>query len=162
MNFRWVTAIFVCVGAGVLGWWMNQPPAPPPPKPAPASRPERPLSAEAQAAGEVDALLIKSIRLLEAHDMVGIIKTIMLPEEQQALLLQTGSASPEDAVAALRQHMPEIDQEMEALLLTMRAVRGQTPQVSDGGLRASYRVDPPIGGNKELTFVKVDGTWYLR
>lgn len=160
MIFRVVIGLLVCAGAGVLGWQMNQPavvvtpplvakaPAPPPPKLATPP--------------ELQAALAQAVQLLRAHDVVGMIQFLMPPEDVQKLLQQLNVATPEEAVALMRQRMPTLDKQADETLQVLLAIQGHTPEMSLDGTQAIFKLESPIGNNQALTFVKIDGHWYLR
>lgn len=129
------------------------------PNPA-ASATETPLT-DPQPQSDLDACLTQSIKLLEARDLVGLVKTLMPPSDMQQMMQATGAASAEDLAAALRGRMPNLDKEMEDIIQAMHQVQGQVPELNTAGTRAVYNVDPPAGSNSKLTFVKVDGNWYM-
>ncbi len=62
----------------------------------------------------------------------------------------------------MRQRRPDLDRQADDTLRALQSVRGHAPEMSLDGTHATYTVDPPIGDNKSLTFVKIDGNWYLR
>jgi hypothetical protein len=204
MKTRLIVITVICIIAGLLGWFLNPPPADTP-KPAetksPAKseapkvavgaapvapvkptqiaapvappaivKPDAPASTKPAAVSTADpmpqsdlkGLFDQTIRLLEAHDIVAVIKTIMPPDETKSMMEQLHVSTPEELAAALRQQMPDLDKRADDMLQAMQAVQGMTPELSTDGNRATYKVDPPIGDNDELTFVKIDGNWYLR
>lgn len=129
--------------------------APTPAKPAVTS------TAEPTPQSDLNALFTQTIPLLEAHDVVAVIKTLMPPDETKAMMEELHVSTVEDVAAALRLRMPDMDKRVDDMLQAMRAVQGTTPELNTDGTQATYKVDPPIGDNNDLRFVKIDGNWYL-
>jgi len=130
--------------------------------PEPAATPAPADLRDPQPQSDLNSVFTQSIRLIQAGDMVGIIKTLMPPDEMKSMMQSTGASSPEDVVSLLRQRMPGIDAKMESLLQAMQQVQGQSPDISADGNSATYKIEPPVDNQNDLTFTKVDGNWYLK
>lgn len=162
MKVRIFVGVVVCASAGLLGWWMHLPPAVAA-QSMPAKAQAGPVpTAEQLVPADLNAAFSRALHLLETHDLVAIIKTVMPPEDWLNLQQQLQVATPEEAVALMHQRMPDLDQHAEETHQALLSVQGHAPEISLDGTHASYKVNPPIGQNKEITFVKINGEWYMR
>ena len=128
------------------------------------------IPADPQPQADLNAMLSQSIGLLQRHDMVGLFKTLTPPDQLEAMMRQMKVSTPDDLVQAIRANTQDLDKRANDLLESMEQIQGQTPVMSSDGNQATYQINvpagyqvaSPVGGTGSLTFVKVDGNWYLR
>jgi hypothetical protein len=102
---------------------------------------------------EPETALKEAVRLLESKSHAEFIQKFTLPIQLDRAKQRFGTL--ENAVAELgRQGAFEI-----ALKAFQAAMKVQ-PTLYDGGTRANYAFDAPIGGERRLQLQKIDGLWY--
>jgi hypothetical protein len=97
----------------------------------------------------------EAIRLLEARDYVGFVKTCIRPSELTEMTTKYGTVE-EAAKAFANTDRPA------KLLDILKAASALTPAINADGTRADYRFDKPVAGANRLSLAKIDGYWYLR
>ena len=117
-----------------------------------------------QPQADLNDCLEQSLLLLQAKDVPGLVRTLMPPQALQRMIQNGRVASMDDAVV-MYSSIPDIQQQILQLQGAMETAKGETPELSEDGTQATYKVDsvpsgPAAGGT--LGFVKVDGYWYLR
>jgi hypothetical protein len=149
--------------------------APAIPKAAPATpSPAAAAAEETFVAGpqaDLKTCISTTIHFLQTQDVASLVKTIMPPDAIQQMI-QSGQASSIDDIAAHYAAMPDVPEKMNQLLEALQSVQGQDPEMSADGNTATYTIDnkisgpgkppPPAGTPGDITFVKVNGFWYLR
>lgn len=111
------------------------------------------------------------IHYLDTQDVLGLVKTIM-PPDAISRMIQSGQASSIEDVAEHYRQMPDVSEKMSQLLFALQNVQGQEPEMNADGTQATYKIDQsisgpgkppaPAGTPGQVTFVKIDGFWYLR
>ncbi len=112
-----------------------------------------------------------TIHFLQTQDVLGLVKTIMPPDAINQMI-QSGQAGSIEDVAAHYQAMPDVPDKMNQLLQALQDVQDQEPELSTDGNTATYKIDNRITGPGkapaapgtpgDITFVKINGFWYLR
>ncbi len=135
---------------------------------APAAAPAATGELEPQPQQDLDACIAQTLKILEAKDIPGLIKTLMPPDEIQKMIASGQAASVEDIAAQFSQ-MPDLDERLAQLQQTLESVKDQTPEFNADGTQATYTpgassgvYNSPGGSSGTITFIKVDGNWYLR
>jgi len=139
-------------------------------KPAVAAAPAgtAPASAAAinndpQPQADLNACIQQSINLLQAHDIVGLIKTLMPPDALKREMDQGHATSAEDYAAQMLAKQPNVEQRISEMVQAMQSVQGQMPEMSEDGNKATYPTTTPNAkGSRDLVFVKQNGFWYLQ
>jgi hypothetical protein len=126
-----------------------------PAEPAPAAN-------EPQRQSDLKSCIAQTITLLQARDLVGLVKTIMPPTEMQRMIDAGQATDPESIAAQVRADIPTIDQDMTDLLQALQSVQGQEPEMNADGTRAVYHLSAPIGRLNDVTFEQQDGKWYFQ
>jgi hypothetical protein len=135
--------------------------------PVPAAVPSDTGGGEPQPQQDLDACIAQTLKILDAKDIPGLIKTLMPPDEIQKMIASGQAASVEDIAAHFGQ-MPNLDEKITQLQQTLESVKGQAPEFNADGTQATYQIiDPsvttgPGGAPGNIVFIKVDGSWYLR
>jgi hypothetical protein len=139
------------------------------PDSAPAAVPppvaESPPNPNADPQADLKTALPDIVRLLREGDRVGAYKTYCPPDElnprdiqqMQELLMQSLAAAAQDP--GLQQLMQKNQDEFS---LAFEALEDQTPTYNDAGDEATYKFANPSEGEEPLTFVKIDGKWYIK
>jgi hypothetical protein len=117
---------------------------------------------------DLNGCLDQTIKLLEAQDVLSLVKTLMPPDVLQRMIASGRVASMED-VAALYSARPDVNQVMGQLQQVLVSVKSQTPELNSDGTQASYKMDASVSDykgpgedNGNIVFVKVQGNWYLK
>ncbi len=121
-----------------------------------------PVANELQPQADLKSCVAQTITLLKARDLVGLVKTIMPPNEYQGMIDAGQGADPETVTAQIRAAIPTIEQDMTDLLQALQSVQGQDPEVNEDGTQAVYHLSAPIGQFKDITFVQQNGNWYFQ
>jgi len=134
---------------------------------AEAAQPIAPNAPEPEPQADLNDCVARTLKLLEAKDVSGLVKTLMPPDEIQKMIASGRAASVEDIVAQFSQ-IPNLDERFQQLRRTLEAVKDVKPEMNAGSTKATYEVDPSIDGynspgNRKnvLTFTKVGGYWYM-
>ena len=119
--------------------------------------------ANPQPQADLNDCIDQSLKLLEAKDFVGLVKTLM-PQVLQILIDSGRASSMEDAAQKYSQG-PNFEAAMGGLQRALESVKGQTPELNADGTQATFKMDypsvvPPIrGATPILRFVKRGGYW---
>jgi hypothetical protein len=134
---------------------------------AEAAQPIAPVAPEPEPQADLNECVARTLKLLEAKDVGGLVKTLMPPDEIQKMIASGQAASVEDIVAQFSQ-MPNLDDRIQQLRRTLEAVKDLKPEMNSSSTKATYEVDPSIDGYNSpgdrknvLTFTKVGGYWYM-
>jgi len=117
-----------------------------------------------QPQADLNDCLEQSLQLLEAKDVLGLVKTLMPPQVLQQMIQAGQVASMEDA-AVMYSSRADLQQRMSQLQTVMESAKGQTPEMNADGTEATFKGDPTANGPSrggDLVLVKVDGFWYLK
>ncbi len=106
---------------------------------------------------DLKTAIATGIHFLDANDTLSFFKTLMPPE---AIAGEGKGSTVEEFVAQISQD-PRTEKKISSMQDAMKAIADQTPQLNGDGTRATYPLDPPVGGHKAVIFNKVDGFWYL-
>jgi len=121
-----------------------------------------PVANEPQPQADLKSCVAQTIALLQARDLVGLVKTIMPPTEYQQMI-DAGQASDPDTIAAqVRAKRPTIEQDMTDLLHALQSVQGQDPEMNKDDTQAVYHLATPIGVFNDITFIQQNGKWYFQ
>ena len=102
-----------------------------------------------------------AIHFLEAQDSVGVLKTLMPPNNLAKELQGKGATSLAD-YARVAARDPEIIDLMAQMREVLPLVEGQTPaEISADGNRVDFPMSTPLYGTRNVEFINVDGLWYL-
>jgi hypothetical protein len=157
-------------------------PTPPTPTPAPAvAKPAMaPVSAPAPApapaadtgtasTGNPQADLSTAIpdvaRLMRAGDFAMLTKTYMPPDKYASM---TPQQQQQMAMMAAMAQSPEAKPMFDALADSFASLKDQTPTYNDAKDEATYMLAPPAGmappntPPQPVTFVKINGQWYMK
>jgi hypothetical protein len=117
---------------------------------------------EPQPQADLKSCVAQTITLLQARDLVGLVKTIMPPTAYQQMI-DAGQATDTDSVAAqVRAKYPTIEQDMTDLLHALQSVQGQDAEMNQDGTQAVYHLATPIGRFNDITFIQQNGKWYFQ
>jgi hypothetical protein len=97
--------------------------------------------------------LKEAIRLLESKSHAEFIQKCMSPIQLDRAKQRFGTL--ENAVAEFGRQGG-----FETALKAFQAAMKVQPTFYDGGTRANYAFDAPIGGERRLQLQKIDGLWY--
>jgi hypothetical protein len=131
------------------------------PSAATAAAPAPTPTGDAQPQADLNDCIAQTIKLLEAKDMVGVIKTAMPPDALQKMIASGRVSSAEDVAAQLMQD-PNFEQRMTQMLQELHAIQGQTPEMNADGTEAKFPNLTAGGGPDNMTFTKIDGYWYIK
>jgi len=120
-----------------------------------------PAPNEPQPQADLKSCISQTITLLQARDVVGLVKTIMPPTAIQRMIDAGQATDPESIAAQERAQRPTIDQDMTDLLQALQSVQGQEPEMNKDGTQAVYHLPTPIGRFNDVTFQQQGGKWYL-
>jgi len=120
-----------------------------------------PAANEPQPQADLKSCISQTITLLQARDVVGLVKTIMPPTAIQRMIDAGQATDPESIAAQERAQRPTIDQDMTDLLQALQSVQGQEPEMNKDGTQAVYHLPTPIGRFNDVTFQQQGGKWYL-
>jgi hypothetical protein len=118
--------------------------------PAPAATP-----VGSDARSDIKTAIPEAIRLLEAKDYTNFIKNFMPPSQLAQMPV------PVDQLAALMMSDPKTAEQFNGLIDALKKIQSLTPTMDASGNKATFTLDPPIAGEKELSLVKENGLWYL-
>jgi len=145
--------------------------AKPGPTPAVAAPAAETFVAEPQS--DLKTCVATMAHFLETQDILSLVKTIMPPDAINQMI-QSGQANSVEDIAEHYRQMPDVADKMNQLLWSLQDVQAQNqePELSADGASATYKIDQritgpgqppaPAGTPGTLTFVKVNGFWYLR
>lgn len=112
-----------------------------------------------------------TIHFLEGQDISSLVQTIMPPDAIKRMIDSGQATSIEDIANHYRQ-MPDVASKMDQLLQGLRSVQDQAPAMNEDGTQATYKLDTAVTGPGKpdaqagtpgnITFIKIDGNWYLR
>lgn len=112
-----------------------------------------------------------TIHFLESQDITSLVQTIMPPDAIKRMI-DSGQATSIEDIAEHYREIPGIDSKMEQLLQGLKSAQDQAPTMNDDGAQATYKIDSavtgpgkpdaPAGTPGNITFIKIDGNWYLR
>lgn len=103
----------------------------------------------------VTDVLDNGIRLLEAKDYAGFLRTCLRPSEVEELVEQF------ETIEKAGEAYAQTDRPA-GTLAALKAARAMTPAFTQEGMRAEFAFAQPIGGERRLQLQKIDGRWYLR
>jgi len=106
---------------------------------------------------DLKTAIATGLHFLDAHDTLSFFKTLMPPE---AIAGEGKGNTVEEFVAQISQD-PRTEKKISSMQDAMKAIEGQPPQLNSDDTRATYQLDPPVGGHKAVIFNKVGGFWYL-
>ncbi len=124
--------------------------------------PAAPVTFTAVPQADLQSAIATGAHFMETRDLAGLIRVLMPPDELKGMAESGKAATPEEAADFLRHEMPDIEERVMEMLPAMRLIQGQTPELNPEGTEANYPLDPPLGDEKNITFYKVDGFWYLK
>jgi hypothetical protein len=93
------------------------------------------------------------IRLLEKKDYVAVLETFMHPEDLKRQLTRK-------TIQVLATEFGE--RKASDVLSVFKEAAKMTPTLSPDGTRAQYRFSKPIGGDDDLSLVKIGDYWFIR
>jgi len=105
---------------------------------------------------DVRTALPEAIRLLAARDYVGFLKEFTPPSEAENLGMSI------DQMASKLAELPQTSDNMAKLLTILLAIKDQKSTQDPTGTKVTFTLNPPIDDQKEITFVKENGLWYLK
>ena len=129
------------------------PPVADPPPPAAAL----PTGADPQA--DLSTTIPELIRQLQSGDMVTMMQNFMPPDEY-AKLSEEQKASMAQQMQTMSQ-TPQMQQRMQSVLQALESIRGATPVLDATGEKATFTPMALPGNPPTMSFVKVNGRWYL-
>lgn len=132
---------------------------------SPAAAAATPKPFDYQPQPDLNDCVNQTIQLLEAKDVLSLVKTLMPPDAIQRMVA-SGQAASVDDIAAMYSARSDVDQLMLQLQGALETVKGQTPEMNADGTQATYKIAVPYTGvgssNGNVVFIKVEGNWYLR
>jgi len=105
---------------------------------------------------DLKAAITTGLHFLETQDTASFLKTLMPPNA----VAGEAKGAVDDYAAQISQD-PRGAQRLASMLEALNALADLVPQESPVSDRATYHLDPPVGGHKVVIFNKVDGFWYL-
>jgi hypothetical protein len=133
-----------------------------------AAQPLPPVAPGPQPQANLNDCIAQTLKLLQAKDVLGLVKTLMPPSAMQAAMA-SGQFATLDDVAAMYANRPTINQQLSHLQQILESVKDQTPVLNPDGSQATYKIDPSVGSytgpgasDGGIAFVKEDGFWYLK
>jgi len=117
-----------------------------------------------QPQADLNACIEQSIKLLEAKDILNLLKTLMPPDAFQQESANGRGFTYEDMAAQFSQQ-PNFVEKMTQLQQALESVKGLTPELNADGTEATFKIDPAIGGpasGGEMRFTRQAGNWYLK
>jgi hypothetical protein len=139
-----------------------------PPTPAPVVQAAKPLAENPAARSprtELATTIPELARLIDAQDFETLMQDFMPPEELNLLLAKSGQPGPPMLLTELANRMsqnPKVMRQMEAASQFLKYLQTQTPTFDASGESASYPTRQVVNGQTSITFVKVDGNWYVK
>jgi len=134
---------------------------------AEAAQPIAPRAAEPDPQADLNDCIAQTLKMIEAKDVAGLVKTLMPPDEIQKMIASGRVASVEDIVTQFSQ-MPNLNERFQQLQRTLEAVKDLKPEMNADSTKATYPIDPAVDGYNSpgdrknvLTFTKVGGFWYM-
>jgi RNA polymerase sigma factor (sigma-70 family) len=126
--------------------------------PLPVVAPE-PVQFTAGPQTDLNTAIATAIHFIESNDTLSFLQTVMPPEELASV---TNGQTLQDFVDHANNDGNSAKR-MDAMLAALHVIADNqlTPQLNDEGTRATFPLDPPIGGNKVVIFNNVGGFWYL-
>jgi RNA polymerase sigma factor (sigma-70 family) len=108
---------------------------------------------------DLNTAIATAIHFIESNDTLSFLQTVMPPE---ALASETDGQTLQDFVDHMNNDGGSAKR-LDAVLAALHVIADNqlTPQLSNEGNRATFPLDPPIGGNKAIIFNNVGGFWYL-
>ena len=100
-----------------------------------------------------DSAIKEGIRLLEAKKYAEFLETFVRPSELAELLDKRSLAETADEFGKRR---------AADLLAVLRAASALKPALNEGGTRAEYVFEKPIGRERRLQLQKIGEFWYFR
>lgn len=100
----------------------------------------------------LDTAIAEGIRLLEAKEYEGFIKTFAVPEELKSI---TSKVPMEQLVEGFKS-------KGEHALSDLKVIKALKPEVSADGKTATYKADGEKGPKRTLVFTKIDKLWYVK
>jgi hypothetical protein len=104
-------------------------------------------------------------RLLRDGDFDTLMKTYMTPDK-------LASMSPQDqqrmTMMSQMAQNPQVKPMFDAMADAIEGLKDQTPTMNDAGDEATYQLSPPEGmappntPPQPVTFVKINGQWYIK
>ncbi len=113
-----------------------------------------------QPQADLNDCINQSIKLLEAKDILNLLKTLMPPDAFQRESANGRAPTYEDMAAQFSQQ-PGFIEKMNQLQQALESVKGTTPELNGAGTEATFKIDPSIHGG-DMIFTKIDGNWYLK
>jgi len=107
---------------------------------------------------DLNTAITTGLHFLETKDTVGFLKTLMPPALGQ---LNGDDPNGVDNFAAKISNQPGTAKKLASMMEALSALADLKPQESPVDNRATYHLDPPVGGHKVIIFNKVNGFWYL-
>jgi len=140
-------------------------PAPKPTAAQPAANPD-PAAAKTDPQAELNTAIDDIISLLQSGNMMALFEKYATPEDQAKM--------PPEEKAQMEQMMSQPGAQMmiQMMVSGIQSIKDQTPQMNAAGDEATYQMtmSPPAGmgpagrapQTEPMTFVKVDGKWYIK
>ncbi len=132
------------------------------PSAAPVAKNAEPPALEPKA--DLHECIAQTLKLLEAKDIPGLIRTLMPPSAMQQMI-DAGRATSVDDVVAIYSQRPDLNEKIAELQQVLESIKDATPEMSADGQRATYKLDGSTvdpKGRPDISFVQEGGNWYLR
>jgi hypothetical protein len=105
---------------------------------------------------DLKTMIPEMIQLIEAKDYVTMFKKMTPPSKFVALPPRADI----NVIAQAATKDPSFDAAMVEFQEELKAIKDNTPTMDDTGTKATFPLNPPIGEDDEVDFVKENGLWY--
>ncbi len=131
------------------------------PPPVADSLPTAPaLSAGADPQADLSTTIPELIREIQSGDMATMMQNFMPPDEFAKLSDEQKATMAQQMQQAMAQN-PQMQQRMQSVLQALESIRGATPVLDATGEKATFTPMALPGNPPTMSFVKVNGRWYL-